>query len=180
MPRNNENSIPVVKFAIEGYVAAETRHGVTGELVDRVENHNLVVNLGLSDIAKLVSNTTVTIGPWSIGNAAIGTGSATPDPDDTSLTNAVFSSVSKAYTAATDAASDQAQVQYTFSYATNEAGTATYTEVGLCKDNTATFSTTGEQASQNVLFSRATHGAISKSTDVTLSYTYDLFFKTSS
>jgi len=190
MPRNNENSIPVANFAIEGYVAAETRHGVTGELVDRVENHNIVVNLGLNDIAKLISGVTPSggVAGWDITKGAIGTvntqnGNATQGAvaTDTSLTGAVFSAgaITKDYTAASGTGNTGAQVRFEFSYAPSVANGATYKEVGLCRNDTATFESNGE-GSNNVLFSRATHGDIAKTADVTLSYTYDLFFKTSS
>ena len=191
MPRNNENSIPVANFAIEGYVAAETRHGVTGELVDRVENPNIVVNLGLNDIAKMVSGITPDSGGvagWAITKGAIGTdntqnGNSTQGAvaTDTSLTGAVFSAgaITKSYTGASGTGNTGAQVRFEFSYAPGVANGATYKEVGLCRNDTATFESTGE-GSNNVLFSRATHGDIAKTNDVTLSYTYDLFFKTSS
>ena len=189
MPRNNENSIPVAKFAIEGYVAAETRHGVTGELVDRVENHNIVVNLGLNDIAKLISGEIPAggVAGWDITKGAIGTvntqnGTATQGAvaTDTFLTDAEFSAgaITKSYTAASGASNTGAKVSFEFSYAPGVANGVTYKEVGLCRNSTDAFETTGE-GSNNVLFSRATHGDIAKTADVSLSYTYDLFFKTS-
>lgn len=191
MPRNNENSIPVAKFAIEGYVAAETRHWKSNELVQRVENHNIVVNLGLNDIAKLVSGITPGgggIAGWPITKGAIGTsntqnGNSTQGAiaTDTSLTGAEFSAgaITKSYTAASGTGNTGAQVRFEFSYAQGVANGSTYKEVGLCRNDTSTFETNGE-GSNNVLFSRATHGDIAKTADVTLSYTYDLFFKTSS
>jgi hypothetical protein len=189
MPRNNENSIPVANFAIEGYVAIESRCGVTSELVQREENHNIVVNLGLNDIAKLVGNHTPSGGkpPWSPTRGAIGTGTANAAATDTSLTLTSANQFSGALTAAyTAVAGGFSQLRYTWTYAVGSDGTlpngATYAEVGLCLNNSTTFDADGEYSSgsDNILFCRAKHGAIAKTTDVTLSYTYDLRFKTAS
>jgi hypothetical protein len=186
MPRNNENSIPVANFAIEGYVAIESRCGVTSELVQREENHNIVVNLGLNDIAKLVGNHTPSGGkaPWSPTRGAIGTGSTAAAATDTSLTAPQFSgALTAAYTAV---AGGFSQLRYEWTYPVGSDGVlpngATYAEVGLCLNNSTAFDPDGEYSSgsDNILFCRATHGAIAKTTDVTLSYTYDLRFKTAS
>jgi hypothetical protein len=196
MKNNKENSIPVVSFAIEGYVAAETRHWKSNELVQRVESKNIVLNWGLDNLAKFVAGVTeavvsgVTIDPWAITRGVIGTNSTAASGTDYSITNPEFSGA-LAVNAANDGsnglqytsyATDSSLVRATWSYGTGDANGQTYTEVALARNNSTTFNNGSEPSTtgDNVLFSRATHGGIAKTTDVTLSYTYDLKFKTAS
>lgn len=186
MKNNKENSIPVVSFAIEGYVAAETRHWKSNELVQREENHNIVVNLGLNNLAKLLGNiTTTTITGWPITYGVIGTGGASaPAAGNTSITNQTgsYEALTIAYSDVATTGSNYSQLRCTFSYATGDANNQTYNEVGLARNASTVWSNDGEPSTNtdNVLFSRATHGDIQKTSDVTLSYTYDVRFKTAS
>ena len=196
MKNNKENSIPVASFAIEGYVAAETRHWKSNELVQRVESKNIVLNWGLDNLAKFVAGVTAsgvtaaTIDPWAITRGVIGTSTDTAIGTRFSIANPAFSGA-LAVNAANDGtnglqytsyATDSSLVRATWSYGTGDANSQTYTEVALARNNSTTFNNGSEPSTttDNVLFSRATHGGIAKTTDVTLSYTYDLKFKTAS
>jgi len=197
MPRNNENSIPVANFAIEGYVAAETRHWKSNELVQRVESKNIVLNWGLDNLAKFVAGVTasgvtaVTIDPWAITRGVIGTGGSNSAIGSRfTIANPAFSgalAVNAAnngdnglqYTSYSD---PNSLVRATWSYAVGVANGQTYDEVALARNADTNFNNGSEptNTAHNVLFSRAIHGDIVKTTDVTLSYTYDLKFKTAS
>lgn len=180
MPRNKKNKGPMASFAIEGHITAETRKADTGELVDRIETTNRVVNNGLDQIMRLVGAVS---GAENIEAGGIGTGGGTEASGNTSLTAAVFDATS--FTSATTAAASNSNIallRYTWSYATDDTpNNVSYQEVGLCRNTSATFAANAlAPGSDNILFTRATHTAIAKTTDVTLSYTYDLKFQSAS
>ena len=158
-------------FNLTGHIEAETRNAVTGDLVQRVEADNLVLNTCLNHLGTLL---TTGGAPFTIGGGVIGIGNVAPTGTDTGITGPQLKAALTAAGMASATGSLGTRVlQYSWAYATNEAtttagGANVFTEVGLCVNSAGTF------PNANTLYTRATHGEITKSTDVTLSYTYTL------
>ncbi|MCO5285218.1 MAG: phage tail protein [Chitinophagaceae bacterium] len=129
-----------------GSVFLQVRDAVTGKLIEQSLEKNLVVNLGKTNVAKLLGGDAA---GKAITKIAVGEGTAAPTTGDTNLTNKFTKAIgSVAYPTANS-------VQFNFEIGTTEANGLNITELGLFNDS-------------GVLFSRKVRAAIAKTSAVVI------------
>lgn len=116
----------------------------TGKVIEQSEAHNLVVNLGKKNVARLIGGDAT---GKAVTKISVGEGTANPAVGDTALTNP-FTKTVDAVTFPTDNS-----VQFSFSLGSTEANGMNISELGLI--------TAGNQ-----LFSRKTRSPIAKTSAV--------------
>lgn len=129
-----------------GSVFLQIRDADTGRLIEQSEEHNLVVNLGRKNVARLLGGDAT---GKAITQIAVGEGTAAPAKGDTDLTNK-FTKAIGSVSYPTDNS-----VQFNFEIGTADANGKNITELGLFNDN-------------GVLFSRKTRAAIAKTSAVVI------------
>lgn len=116
----------------------------TGKLLEQWKGHNLVVNLGKNNVARLIGGDAAGM---AVTKIAVGEGTATPAVTDAALTNAFTKNIDAVtYPSANS-------VQFSFSLGSADANGLSITELGLV--------TAGGN-----LFSRKTRTAITKTSAV--------------
>jgi len=148
------------KLSIRGFGRAVLRNAKTGRIEGGTRFKNIVTEIGLRDF--LVNQIHSDLSGSTIGFAAIGTATTAPVSTGTELNdefetrkNVVGSLVASR------------TLRNTWSYATNEATQSSVGECGLFQTNTA-----------GAMFSHATYTQSDKTTNQTLSFTYDIIFNT--
>lgn len=124
-----------------------------GVLLENIIEPNLVVNLGLNQIAQLISGGAATF----IDTIGFGEGTSAPAAGDTALTNAYTKNVNGVTYPSTG------EALFAWSLETTEGNGLAITEFGLFFDGTN-------------LFSRKTRAAINKDSDIRLEGTWSINF----
>lgn len=139
--------------ALRGIFRLDIRRA-DGSLIERIEEHNLIVNGAKNQLARLVAGDAAGRHITEIG---FGTGTTAANPNDTTLISAYWKNVlSVSYPGI-------GQVAFTWSLATAEANGKAITEFGLrCADGT--------------LFARKVRAPIHKSDDLSLNGTWTIVF----
>lgn len=138
---------------VEDNVTIEVRD-TAGNLLERITTHNLVVDTGLSmQAARLQHGSTVP----GLTHLALGTGTAAPAASNTALGAEKFRDVITQYIPATR------KLTVRYYLATGAANGHSLTECGLFN-----------AASGGTLYARATHAAIAKTSDKTVTYSWEL------
>lgn len=116
----------------------------TGKLIDQSEEHNLVVNLGKKNVARMLGGDSY---GTKVTKISVGEGTAAPAVSDTALTNPFTKNIDSVTYPADNS------VQFSFSLGSGDANGMNITELGLI-------------TSGNILFSRKTRTAIAKTSAV--------------
>ena len=95
-----------------------------GELIERIEQDNLIVNTGKEMVAALLTGT----GTYFVDSIGFGENTTTPDPSDTELSGSAFI---KYLDSATVDTSSGVNAVFTWSLATTEGNGLTIAEYGL-------------------------------------------------
>lgn len=144
---------------------AFTLRSLTGEVIDRRETPNLVVNVGLAQVASLIGG----LSTGTFGYIALGQGMTSPASSDTTLESEITStSGGGSRTAATisrvttDVTNDTVKFFKTFTFTSGTTGGYAITEAAI-------FNSSG---SSGVMLSRATFTAINVVSSNTLDLDY--------
>lgn len=141
------------KFKPKGRVYMEVRDARTGELIERWEHDNLIVNGGLAAMARLCGSADQTkevdtIGVGDDGTTAAGTDTALSNPFTRALSGVSYGGTN---------------VVFSYQIGQNDANGLTIREFGLfCNDGT--------------LFSRIVRNPIVKTNQITISGTWTITF----
>jgi hypothetical protein len=146
------------ELGLRGFVRAVALDA-NGEVVCERRSKNVVVDQGVTEIIKRISTLANTN---FIAWGAIGTSSTTESVTHTNVLGTIASSF-KSVAVGGSTVSAGGTVQYTWSYTTNEVNNPSIQEVALFATNAA-----------GTMYARSVHGLISKTTDMTLNYTYEL------
>lgn len=125
-----------------------------GRVIERWQDHNIVVNLGRTILSKLLGGAGAAYVLTQIG---FGTGTGAEAVGNTALTNAVIKNLGAVTYPAFNA------VRFAWTLETNEGNGKAITELGL-------FTTGGE------LFSRRVRSVINKTADIRLEGTWTIYF----
>lgn len=137
----------------EDNVTIEMHDASSGRLLERHTVHNLVVDTGLTmQAARLVPT-----GPSGLTHFAIGTGTTAPAAGNTALGAEKFRDVITQYIPGTK----KLTVRY-------------YLEAGAANGHSLTECGLFNAASGGTLYARATHAAIAKTADKTVTYSWEL------
>lgn len=137
----------------------------SGAVIEQSQTPNLVVNVGLAQVASLIGG----LSTGSFGYMALGLGTTTPASTDTTLESEITSTSGGAHRTAatvsrvtTDVTNDTLKFFHTFTFTSGSTGGYALTEAGI-------FNSSG---SSGVMLSRATFTAINVVSSNTLDVDY--------
>ena len=158
-----DDSIPLIedKSAITGHVILQVFDSQTGELKGKIENHNLVVDVGLDEMAQ------ATFGVGGSGSTdfdyiEIGTGTTAPTATDTTIETSACSRIQDASPDVNSATSGETSVSVISSF---DGGTCAgaITEAGIFNG-----------AAGGQMLARSTFGAVTIASGDTLNVNYTI------
>lgn len=152
------------KLFVRGFGRVLLRNRRTGRIEGGCRFKNIVTEIGLRDF--MVNQIHSDLTGSAVGFAGIGSSTVAPLSTQTALT-AEFATATTPRVNVVGSLVVTRTMRSTYSYATDEATQSQVAETGLFQTNSA-----------GAMFSRATFTASTKTTNQTLSFTYDVIFNT--